>query len=61
MVSDSFQKEHSIYKFSLLNQSQATKLQPKLEQAVKRLAILEEQLDGLKTGKVSLKYNHLKF
>ena len=54
MVSDSFQKEHSIYKFSLLNQSQATKLQPKLEQAVKRLAILEEQLDGLKTGKVSI-------
>lgn len=39
-------------------QSQAGKLQAKYDQAVKRLAVLEEQLDGVKTGKVrQLRFN----
>ena len=41
-----------ILSFFVSFQSQSGKLQPKLDQAVKRLATLEEQLDGVKTGKV---------
>ena len=45
-----------VYTFNF--QSQAGKLQAKYDQAVKRLAVLEEQLDGVKTGKVrQLRFN----